>query len=269
MGNPLMPAVTVNGQKIPSAAIAAEAQNHAAPKGKPGLAWRAAARALVVRELLLQAAARAGVTATPEKLDETRIETEEDALIRAWLEQALEIREITEADITRAYQANPARYRSPDLFEASHILLAAKPNDAEAREAAREAAEGLLQTLLENPDRFAELARKNSDCPSGQNGGQLGQLRAGDTVAEFEAALRTLEVGEIAPEPVESRFGIHVLRLDQRASGKTLPLEAVRDRIREDLEKAAWASAARDLVNELVNAAEIEGIDLKGQSHMN
>jgi len=262
MGNPLMPAVTVNGQTIPSAAIAAEAQNHAAPKGKPGLAWRAAARALVVRELLLQAATRAGVTATPERLDETRIETEEDALIRAWLEQALEIREITESDVTRAHQANPARYRSPDLFEASHILLAARPDDAEARKAARAAAEGLLQALRAAPDRFAELARRNSDCPSGQNGGQLGQLRAGDTVAEFEAALRTLDIGEIAPEPVETRFGIHVLRLDQRAEGRILPFDAVRARIREDLEKAAWASAARDLVASLIAHARIEGIDL-------
>ena len=63
MNAPLLPPIFVNGVEIPAAAIAAEAQNHPAPPGKPGLAWRAAAQALALREACLQAARAEGVQA--------------------------------------------------------------------------------------------------------------------------------------------------------------------------------------------------------------
>ncbi len=266
MGKPLMPDVIVNGKKISAAYIAAEAQNHKAPPGKPGFSWREAARALVVRELLFQAATEAGAIPAPEKLDETRIETDEEALVRAWMDQVVEPREVTDEDVERFYRKAPARYCSPDLFEASHILLAARPDDTEARARARGMAEEMIASLREDPAGFEELARKNSDCTSAENGGRLGQLRAGDTAPEFEAVLRTLEVGEIAQEPLETRFGVHVLRLDRLAEGRLLPFETVREQIHEDLEKLAWFDAARELVAELVRAADIEGIDMFAQT---
>jgi len=86
---PLFPDVLVNGKSIPSAAIAAEAQNHEAPSGKPGLAWKAAARALVVRELLLAEAAEQGVKADPAMLSPGKIETTDEAQIRGYLEEHL------------------------------------------------------------------------------------------------------------------------------------------------------------------------------------
>ena len=260
MSNPLMPAVFVNGEKIPAAVIAAEAQNHPAPAGKPGLAWRAAARALAVRALLLQGARAANIAATPEVLDDEHSETDEDALIRVYLDTVLAPAEITEAEIKRAHAANPEAYRAPDLFEASHILLAAKPGDVLARQAARAKAGQILQALQRAPARFGQIARESSECASAGNGGQLGQLRAGDTVPEFEAALRDLEVGQIAPSPVETRYGVHVLRLDNFARGKALPFDVLRPRLCEALEKAAWASAARALVRRLLDAAEIKGL---------
>jgi peptidyl-prolyl cis-trans isomerase C len=61
----LQPAVVVNGETIPAAAIALVAHNHPAPPGKPGLAWRAAARALANRDLLLQAGRDLGIEAAP------------------------------------------------------------------------------------------------------------------------------------------------------------------------------------------------------------
>jgi len=257
-----MPAVHVNGEEITSSAIAAEAQNHPTPPGKPGLAWRAAARALIVRALLLQAARGAKISATPQKLDHERIETDEDALIRGYLDQYLEPRQITDADCARAYEAQPARYHAPGLYEASHILLAAQPDDGAARTRARDLAEPILQSVLENPTSFGARAQESSDCSSAANGGQLGQLRAGDTVPEFEAVLQSLNPGEIAPRPIETRFGLHIVRLDKRARGKALPFDIVRPQIRTALEKTAWASAAADLVARLIDAAVITGIDI-------
>lgn len=262
MTTPLFPDVTVNGQVIASVDITAEAQNHPAPKNKPGLAWRAAARALVVRTLLLQAAAQQGLKAMPEMVDETHAETDEDALIRAYLDDALVPTDISEADCARAYGARPQQFRSPDLFEASHILLAAKSNEAKAISEARTLAATILKSVLAEPGSFAHHAKTSSDCSSAENGGRLGQLRPGDTVPEFEAALDALKVGEITPEPVETQFGLHIIRLDNKADGKVLPFEAIKPQILEALEKAAWAGAARDLVAGLIKAAVIEGIDL-------
>ncbi len=258
----LFPEVTVNGEAIAHAEIAAEAQHHAAPAGKPGLAWRAAARALVVRALLRQAAREAGLVPAPRELGNGKVETDDDALIRAYLDEAVDPAPVGEEDCRRAYDARPGQFRSPDLFEASHILIAAPPGDETARKAAREKAEEILRKLQDAPDSFGHHARTASDCSSAGQGGRLGQLRPGDTVPQFEAVLTRLEEGRIWPEPVESRFGFHIIRLDHRAEGRPLPYEAVRGEIREALEKAAWARAARALVEGLVARAEITGIDM-------
>ncbi len=90
MNKPLFPDVTVNGRMISAADIAAEAQNHAAPKGKPGLAWRQAAKALVIRHLLLEEVGRIGMVAEPEDLGDQRFETQEEADIRALMEAGME-----------------------------------------------------------------------------------------------------------------------------------------------------------------------------------
>jgi peptidyl-prolyl cis-trans isomerase C len=251
---PLLPAITVNGETIPAAAIAAEAQHHHAPKGKPGLAWRAATRALVIRTLLLQEARRRSLDPAPRELAAGRIETEEEALIRQILEIAVIPVEPGEAEIRAAYDADPFRFRAPALFEAAHILIPA------ANPAARARAERLLATLRKDPAAFDRLAAEESACPSRANGGRLGQLTAGDTVPEFEAALASLDEGAIAL--VESRYGIHILRLDARAPGEILPFETVRSRLHEALARAAWACAARAFIARLVADATVTGIVL-------
>lgn len=112
----LFPDVVVNGEVISHKLIAEEAQNHQAPAGKPGIAWRAAARALAVRTLLLQEARREGLDALPEPRGPGREETPEEALIRAYLEQVLTPDPVTEADCRKIYDARPqeAKDRSYD-----------------------------------------------------------------------------------------------------------------------------------------------------------
>jgi peptidyl-prolyl cis-trans isomerase C len=256
---PLLPEITVNGETIPAEAIAAEAQNHHAPKGKPGLAWRAAARALAIRALLLQEARRRGLSAAPRELEPGRVETEDEALIRQVLEAAIEPESADEDDLRAAYDAQPDRFRAPALYEAAHILIAAP--DPAARDAARAKAEAILDALRASPAAFDRLAAEESACPSRVNGGRLGQLAAGDTVPEFEAALATLPEGGLTEAPVESRYGFHVIRLDARAAGAVLPFETVRPRLREAHAKAAWTRAARAFAQRLLDEATLTGLD--------
>lgn len=259
---PLLPPVIVNGSEIAPERIAAEAQNHPAPKSKPGLAWKAAARALAIRELMLQEARNRGLRPDPQEPEPGRIETEDEALVRQLMECAVEPAAVHESDLRARYEAEPDRFRAPALYEAAHILIAAPPGDEKARTAARERAALLLAELGRHPERFADLAARHSACSSRTSGGSLGQITSGDTVPEFEAVLRSLPVGSIAPEPVQSRFGLHVVRLDARAPGEVLPFEAVVPRLRLAAEKAAWIRAARAFTQGLAARAEVSGVSL-------
>ena len=261
MSNALFPDVAVNGTTIASAAIAAEAQNHQAPQGKPGLAWRKAARALIIRELLLQQARDLGLQEQPAQMGQGRRETEEEAQIRAVLDREVEV-DVPSSDAVRHLWAqDPDRFRSPPLWEVSHILCAADPANEGARTQAKARAESITATVLKAPKDFGRIAKEQSDCSSSKDGGVLGQLSPGDTVPEFEAVLRQMSEREITAEPVMSRFGFHIVRLDACAAGRVLPFKAVQPRLKEAMEKAAWTKAVQGFTRSLIARAEITGIN--------
>ncbi|MCB1445571.1 MAG: peptidyl-prolyl cis-trans isomerase [Rhizobiaceae bacterium] len=253
--------VTVNGVAIAPEAIAAEAQNHPAPKARPGQAWQAAARALALREMLLQEARARRIAPAPVELAEGQWETEEEALVRQLLEGAVSPAAIDEAELRAIYDGAPDRFRGPALFEAAHILFPAAPGDAEARAAARTRAETVLAELHGNPRRFAALATEHSACSSRANGGMLGQIASGDTVPEFEAALCSMGEGSISDAPVASRYGFHLIRLDARVLGEILPFAAVLPHLRQAREKADWFRASRAYVEELATRYAVTGVD--------
>ncbi len=258
----LFPDVTVNDVNITSAAIAAEAQNHEVPKGKPGLAWRKAARALVIRELLLQEAAKLGLVADAQLLSEGKRETEEEALIRGVIEARVDVAVPSEAEVRAIWEQDPERFRSPPLWEVSHILCAAEPTDEAATAKALVKAEALAKDVARSPKAFARIAKDESDCGSKSNGGALGQLSPGDTVPEFEAVLRTLQEGQVTSAPVRSRFGYHIIRLDAVALGSVLPFDVVAPKIKAAAEKAGWTKAVHAFTGDLVKTAKIDGIDV-------
>jgi peptidyl-prolyl cis-trans isomerase C len=252
--------VSVNGVVVSHDEISREAQNHPAPT--PIAAWTAAARALAVRELLLQEARRILINAQPLTDGEGRTETAEEACIRALVEREVSTPTPDAVACRRYYQRNQQRFRSADLYEAAHILVAARPGDRAAYAAARTEAEAVTAALRCAPERFAELARAHSACPSKAVGGNLGQLSPGDTAAEFDAALRAMVPGEITTEPVASRFGHHVIRLDRKIEGRQLPFERVQERIADYLADRARHMAIAQFVARLTARAEITGVVL-------
>lgn len=252
--------IRVNGVTISRAMISHEVQNHAAPT--PGAAWKAAALALVLREALSQEARRLGIQAEPAVDAEGRLETDEEANMRALVEREAVVPEPTEQECQRYYERNLARFRSSDIYQASHILFAATKDNATAYELARFNALMALDMLRVEPDTFGELARVHSACPSGKLGGSLGQITAGQTTPEFERALLTMRAGEFSPAPVETRYGFHVIRLDHHVAGGTVPFEAVRKRVAEYLSEAVRRRAQAQYVARLLGQAKIEGIEV-------
>ncbi|MDZ4841247.1 MAG: peptidylprolyl isomerase [Hyphomicrobium aestuarii] len=256
--------VSVNGVSISREDIAREAQNH--PAATPREAWLSAARALAIRELLLQRARALGLTATPIADDNGRRETDDEALVRAVIEIDVVVPSADDAACERFYSQNLKRFRTPDLFAASHILIAAAPGDRIGRDTARQSAEAILAVALEAPELFDHLAKTHSACPSKDLGGTLGQIGPGQTVPEFERALPMIPAGTIGRGPVETRYGFHIIRVEHREMGRQLPLEAVRERIAQYLDERVRRSASHQYVAVLAGAADIVGIDLNGSA---
>jgi peptidyl-prolyl cis-trans isomerase C len=254
--------VSVNGVLIGRDAIVREMQHHRA--NKPIEAWQHAARALVVRELLLQRAQALGVTPEPASDDAGRRETDDEAIMRAVVDREVALPEPDDETCRRYYRNNIARFRSEDIYEASHILFAAVPSDKEAFAQARADAAAVLETLGERPETFAALARAYSRCPSAAQGGNLGQITRGQTTAEFEEALTKLAPGEMGSEPVATRYGFHIIRLERKHEGRTLPYELVADRIAGYLAESVRRRAHAQYIARLASAAAIQGVALDG-----
>ena len=255
--------ISVNGIAIAREDISREAQNHRAET--PAAAWTEAAQALVIRQLLLQEARRQELSPEPATDGEGRRETDEEALIRALVEREVKTPTPDEPACRRYYEQNRAKFRSSDLYEVAHILIAANADDVEAK---RKQALALIEFLTRNPSAFADVARKNSACPSREQGGNLGQISRGQTVPEFERALAKATPGVLAPEPIHTRYGFHVVRLDRRIEGEALPYETVAARIAAYLDETCRRRAVAQYIGILAGQARIEGFSLlppKGQ----
>jgi peptidyl-prolyl cis-trans isomerase C len=254
------PSIKLNDVVLPSHMIAAEAQHH--PSQTPASAYQAAARALIIRTLLLEEAKRDAIAAEPEFVAPGKRELDDEARIRALMEARIPVTEPSDDQCRAFYDVNPSRFRSPDLYEASHILFLAHPHDTQAYAGAVARAEIVIAELCRSPGRFEAIAREQSECDSRGNGGRLGQIVPGETVPEFEKVLQCLEEGSVSETPVRSRFGAHILKLDARADGETLPFEYVREQIECYLAEQQWRRDVAAYIERLVSQAQIEGVEM-------
>ena len=252
------PPIRVGGATIEEAAIAQEMQYH--PADSAGSAQLKAARALVVRELLRQRAAALGLAEVAgSELDEG------DAAIAALLDRELDVPEPSEADCRRFHAAHAERFSEPTRLKVRHILLPAAPDDAEARDAGYRQGETLLEELATAPERFTELAMRHSACPSKDQGGELGWLAPGQTVAELDRTLQHLPEG-LHDRPLASRYGWHLLAIDERIEGRELPYEAVAERVRHSLREQSTRRALRHYLLVLESEIGVEGVALDDDS---
>lgn len=243
------PTVRIGEELIPAESIAREMQQH--PGASLKEAWEAAARSLVVRHLMQRRAAELA-------LDN---EADEQAQLASLLDHELQIEPPDEATCRRYHQQNPERFTSSPLVAARHILLAAAPDDITARDQQRDLGLALLQQLQTAPDIFDELALRHSACESRLQGGQLGQISKGQTVAEFEQQVFNLPEG-LHSQLIESRYGYHLVIIDQHVDGELLPYEAVAERIKNYLSEKATRTAIHDYLHRLAEQAEVTGITL-------
>mgnify|MGYP001161901516 FL=1 len=254
--NQEMPIVRVNGVPVDADAIAREMQYHPAASQREAVFQ--ATQALVLQELLQQRAKDIGLQAQPRDN-----ETDDEALIRCLLEQEVQVPVVTAAELELYYRNNPRQFTTPPLLAVRHILLAADPQDSEQRAEQADLAKALLQQLQQGTARFDELVQAHSDCPSREQGGELGQISTGQTVPEFEKQLLRLPAG-LAGRALESRYGYHIVEVQQRIEGQLLPFEVVRDKISAELGQRSWHKSVAQYLQILVAEAHVEGIALQG-----
>jgi peptidyl-prolyl cis-trans isomerase D len=184
------------------------------------------------------------------------------------LSQAALASEVTVSDdqVRKFYQDNPQRYAGVEERHVRHILIEApKGASADKRKQARAKAEALLAQLRAKPERFAELAKANSqDTDSGAKGGDLGYMSRGgakDFKAVEDAAF-ALKAGAVS-DIVESDYGFHLVKLDDVRSATVKPFEQVKESILADLKKEAAAKRFAEAADSFTNTVYEQPDSLK------
>ena len=228
---------------------------------------------LLIDKTLAQEARNAGLDRDPEIARRLALETDrfyaQAMLGKVERDAAAEFESKSEGFLAKArevYALNKSKYMLPEQVSVSHILFAAKRGDSAALALAEEA----RARLVAGAD-FAELARQLSDDPSAKrNGGQLGWLGGGQTdAAVVKAAFELKNTGDLS-EPVHSRLGWHIIRLDGRRPGREQSFEEAQKKIMNDLKQRYIQDARRAKLeainkdpNMKVNQAAIDALVVK------
>ncbi len=173
---------------------------------------------------------------------------------------------VSKEDLQAFYDQHRDDYRVPEQVSVSHILIKTPlpgPDgkvDAKGTEDARKKAEDVLKQLKAGGN-FADLAKKYSEDPgSGKNGGSLGWIGRGRTVPEFEKAAFSLAKGSTS-DLVQSSYGFHIIRVDDKQAAHVKTLDEVKDQIEESIKQQKAAQAAANQVNALLGQARTVGLE--------
>ncbi|MDB5850683.1 MAG: peptidylprolyl isomerase [Rhodoferax sp.] len=165
-----------------------------------------------------------------------------------------------EAQARAIYQANPDRFKTPDQIRIRHILVDSKEPGARTK------AEGLLAQLRSGAD-FVELAKANSiDQGTASKGGDLGFFARGRMLPEFEsAAFAMVKPGEFSPI-VETKFGFHILQLEEKRAAGIQPFAEVKDGLVKEIQTKVTQDARVAEAQAIVESAKINSAAIEAYS---
>jgi parvulin-like peptidyl-prolyl isomerase len=164
---------------------------------------------------------------------------------------------VSDAELETYYHNNAYRLTLPEQVRVRHILLTWKPlGTLDDRAAVRAQMTPILEETRRGGD-FAELARAHSEDATAQDGGDTGFFYRGRMVPAFEDAAFALQPGEIS-DLVETPFGVHILKLEERQEARLLPLEEIREQLRDHVRNERAEAAVEAEIVRLRDAAEIE-----------
>lgn len=215
-------------------------------------------------ELLRQAAQQAGLLSAddvPGALGAISVQASD--AIEQLLERELDLPDPSEEACRRYHEAHPAAHAQGERAQLRHVLFAVTPGvDVKQLRLRAEALLIELRCADDGGAQFAKAAAQWSNCPSGQQGGDLGWLTRADCAPEFaREVFGGAEIGVLA-RLVHSRFGLHVVEVVARDPGLQPSFEEVRQAIALTLRQQAWVNALRQYLQLLAGAAVVEGVAL-------
>ncbi len=165
--------------------------------------------------------------------------------------------EVTDEEVDAHHNAHLDRFRTPEQVRVSHIMVRV-PHDAGTaeREAARKRLEEILRAHQDGVD-FSELARKHSDCSSSVKGGDLGFFARGKMSPSFEERAFSLQTGSVSGI-VETPFGYHVIKVEERREAARISPEEVAATLRESLREIKVDEAVEERLQILRDRASVE-----------
>ena len=222
-------------------------------------------------ELLRRAAQRTGLLAGDDRASWDRdgvVSEAASAAIETLLERELVVPEPSEEACRRHHAARAAIYTTGERVRARHILFAVTAG-ADVGALRRQAEACLLDVRARDrresgagDEVFARAARNFSNCPSGEQGGDLGWLRREDCAPEFARELFGHQEVGVLSRLVHSRFGLHVVEVLERDAGEPLSYEQVRDAVALSLRQQSYVTALRQYLSLLAGQADVRGVDI-------
>ena len=194
---------------------------------------------LIASKLLL-IEARANLYETEPAFKAELARVRENLLISYATDKAVSGVSVSDAEVEEYYNANKQRFVGEESVNASHILVS---DEATAL--------ALLAKIKAGEISFEQAAMENSSCPSGQNGGNLGNFGKGQMVPEFDVAVFAMEVGEISEAPVQTQFGYHLIKLNSKNESTKAPFAEVKEAIRDMLSSENQKKAYQSKINQL------------------
>ncbi|MEK6694888.1 MAG: peptidylprolyl isomerase [Nitrospirota bacterium] len=205
---------------------------------------------LITRELLLQEARKRGLDrdrALIERVERFKERSVLDHLMREEVDSRITV---TLEEMKAYYAANPGSFTSQDDMRASHILVKTEEDALDVKK------------RLEQGEEFAALAKKASlDLATKFKGGDLGPIKKGQTIPQFEKTLLALKVGETS-HPVATQFGYHIIKLNDRTTGAPLSFEDAKDQVKEQIQVEKKRKRFDELVASLRAKAKLRVADV-------
>lgn len=152
---------------------------------------------------------------------------------------------VSDIDVELYYHYHLDQFHRPETRTARHILVTVNEDLPEnGREAARSRIEAIAERLAKDPKRFEEQAIKHSECPTALNGGLLGEAHNGQLYPELDAALFAMAPTSLSGI-LSSPLGFHILRCDAIRPAGSVPLDQVREKIRQHLQEKRRQTCVR------------------------
>ncbi len=171
---------------------------------------------------------------------------------------------VSDEDARKYYDGHLNEFGTPEERRATHILIAVKASAPQAeQDMAKAKAEQVLQQVMQNPAKFADLAKKYSQDPgSAAKGGDLGYFARGAMVKPFDAAAFALKVGEVSGL-VKSDFGFHIIKLLAIKPSRVIPFDEARQGIVNKLRQQKADDMFAELAEKFSNTVYEQSDTLK------